>query len=159
MLNDLEVLAEPDANFWMKSAYLIPDRPNANMAPGETGVKLVPISRMNPRSFITNLKRGDRVRANQPLEVRGIAFGGDCGVQAVDLSADGGSSWLPTRLGGDEGQYSFRRWQLDLTLPPGEHVLMVRCKNTKDEVQPPTANWNPSGYMRNVIEKTSIAAT
>src|ERR1700722_13744364 len=58
MLSDIEVLARPDDNYWMKTAYLIPDTPYANVAPGQTGVKLVPINRMIPRSFVTNLKDG-----------------------------------------------------------------------------------------------------
>src|SRR6266702_1157166 len=58
MLSDIEVLAQPDDNFWMKTAYTIPDTPHANVTPGQTGVKMVPINRMVPRSFITNIKAG-----------------------------------------------------------------------------------------------------
>ena len=58
MLNDIEVLDSPDTNFWMKTAYTIPDTPHADMKPGQAGVKMVPINRMIPRSFITNLKAG-----------------------------------------------------------------------------------------------------
>jgi len=62
MLNDLEVLTSPDENFWMKVAYTIPDTPHADMKPGEAGVKMVPINKMVPRSFITNLTDGAAVR-------------------------------------------------------------------------------------------------
>ena len=62
MLCDIEVLDQPDANFWTTVAYRIPDTPGANVKPGQTGYKLVPISRMPPRSFITNLQTGDPVR-------------------------------------------------------------------------------------------------
>src|SRR5665213_3162820 len=58
MLNDIEVIDKPDDNFWMAKAYTIPDTPHANMRPGQTGVKFVPINRMAPRSFITNLAPG-----------------------------------------------------------------------------------------------------
>ena len=58
MLNDIEVLDSPDTNFWMKTAYTIPDTPRADMKPGQTDVKMVPINRMNPRSFITNHQGG-----------------------------------------------------------------------------------------------------
>ena len=44
---------------------------------------MVPISRMNPRSFITNVKAGDTLRVGAPTLVRGIAFGGDTGVARV----------------------------------------------------------------------------
>src|SRR6267143_6761350 len=93
MLNDIEVLDKPDDNYWMKTAYTIPDTPHADVKPGETGVKMVPINRMVPRSFITNIKSGETVQASAPALVRGIAFGGDTGVAQVDLSSDGGKTW------------------------------------------------------------------
>jgi DMSO/TMAO reductase YedYZ molybdopterin-dependent catalytic subunit len=33
MLNDIEVLDQPDTNFWTKTAYTIPDTPRANIRP------------------------------------------------------------------------------------------------------------------------------
>jgi len=157
MLSDIEVLDSPDTNFWMKTAYLIPDTPHADMQPGQAGVKLVPINRLNPRSFVTNLKAGATLPAGKPASVRGIAFGGDTGVKRVDFSADGGQTWHAARLGKDEGKYSFRRWETRFTpKAKGALVLMVRCTNSKGEVQPAAANWNPSGFMRNIIESTPV---
>jgi DMSO/TMAO reductase YedYZ molybdopterin-dependent catalytic subunit len=159
MLNDIEVLDQPDTNYWMKTAYTIPDTPHASIRPGQTGVKLVPISRMVPRSFITNIKPGDTLRAGAETLARGIAFGGDAGVSRVEFSSDGGKSWQETQLGTDEGKYSFRQWQIRLSpTAPGEHVLMVRCTSSSGEVQPDTPNWNPAGFMRNVIEQTAVTA-
>jgi len=159
MLNDIEVLDEPDMNYWMKTAYTIPDTPHASIRPGQTGGKLVPISRMVPRSFITNIKPGDTLRAGAETLARGIAFGGDAGVSRVEFSSDGGKSWQETQLGTDEGKYSFRQWQIRLSpTAPGEHVLMVRCISSSGEVQPDTPNWNPAGFMRNVIEQTAVTA-
>ncbi len=158
MLDDIEVLDQPDTNFWMKTAYKIPDTPGADMKPGQTGVPMVPISKMVPRSFLTNRQSGDQVAAGAPLLVRGIAFGGDCGVERVDVSTDGGKTWLPTELGKDEGKYGFRQWQANLSPEPGKFSVMVRCTNENDLAQPGTANWNPGGYMRNVIESTDLVA-
>jgi hypothetical protein len=157
MLNDIEVLDQPDTNYWMKTAYTIPDTPRANVKPGETGFKSVPISRMVPRSFITNIKAGDTLRAGAATLVRGIAFGGDTSVARVDFSSDGGKSWQQAQLGADEGKYSFRPWQIRFAVPaPGASVLMVRCTSSSGETQPDTPNWNPAGFMRNVIEQTAV---
>src|ERR1700745_2001971 len=93
MLNDIEVLDQPDTNYWMATAYTIPDTPHANVKPGETGFKFVPISRMVPRSFITNIKPGDTLQAGAPTLARGIAFGGDTGVARVDFFSDGRARW------------------------------------------------------------------
>ncbi len=160
MLSDIEVLDRPDDNYWMKTAYTIPDTPHANVKPGETGVKMVPINKMVPRSFITNIKSGETVHAGAPTLARGIAFGGDTGVARVDLSVDRGKTWQPAKLGKDEGKYSFRQWQANFTLPSqGNYTLMVRCTNSNGVAQPGRSNWNPSGFMRNVIEATPVVAS
>src|ERR1700743_367831 len=157
MLSDIEVLDKPDDNYWMAVAYTIPDTPHANVAPGQTGVKMVPINKMVPRSFFTTPPDGSSFASGTPVPVRGIAFGGDCGVAKVELSVDGGKSWQPTALGGDYGKYSFRQWQTDVVLPAkGRHALNVRCTNAAGDVQPDTANWNGAGFMRNVIETAGI---
>ena len=159
MLNDIEVLDQPDINYWTKVAYTIPDTPHASIKPGETDVKMIPINKMVPRSFITNIASGGKVKAATPTTLRGIAFGGDCGVASVDFSVDRGQSWHGTQLGKDEGKYGFRQWQTQLTLPaPGEHSLLIRCTNSNGVAQPDTPNWNPAGFMRNVMESIDIVA-
>jgi DMSO/TMAO reductase YedYZ molybdopterin-dependent catalytic subunit len=160
MLSDIEVLDHADDQFWMKTAYRIPDTPHASVRPGETGFGTVPINRMVPRSWATNLAAGQSVAAGAPVAVRGIALGGDTGVARVDTSTDGGASWQPAALGPDEGKYSFRRWTATLSLAEkGGHALMVRCTNADGAVQPAEPNWNPNGFMQNGIESTPLTAT
>ena len=159
MLQHITVLDSPDTNFWMKPAYTIPDNwPHANMTPGEKDVKFVPINRMVPRSFVTNLTTGAKVPAGRPELVRGIAFGGDTGVKSVEISTDGGKTWTATQLGRDYGKFSFRQWSTHVKLDKGEQTLMVRCTNSDGLKQPMTPNWNPGGFMRNVVESTTVTA-
>ena len=157
MLNDIEVLDQPDDNFWMAKAYLIPDTPHASVTPGQTGFKNVPINRMVPRSFFTNLRNGDTVHAGRTTALRGIAFGGDTGVAKVLWSSDSGKHWQDARLEKDFGTYSFRRWSAGYTpKAPGENLLMVKAVNRHGVEQPVAANWNPGGFMRNVIESVKV---
>ena len=104
MLDDIEVLDQPDSNYWTKVAYTTPDTPHANSRPGETNVKMISINRMVPRSFVTNLVSGQQVKSHAPTTLRGIAFGGDSGVARVHYSFDRGQSWREATLGKDEGK-------------------------------------------------------
>ena len=157
MLSDIEVLDHADDQYWMATAYRIPDTPNADVKPGASGFGTVPINRMNPRSFVTNFRPGQRGVCGAPVTVRGIALGGDTGVARVEVSTDAGRTWLPTKLGNDEGKYSFRRWDTTITLAErGDHGVMVRCTNSAGVTQPMTPNWNPGGFMQNGIETTTL---
>ena len=118
MLSDIEVLDAPDQNYFETVAYRVPDTPHASVKPGETGFKTVPVSRMVPRSFFTNVTDTTIVKPGAAVPVRGIAFGGDGGVSQVELSADGGQSWQKTELGRDEGTYSFRQWSTQINGAP-----------------------------------------
>ena len=117
MLSTIEVLDAPDQNYFEKVAYRVPDTPHANVKPGETGFKTVPVSRLVPRSFFTNVTDATTIEPGAAVPVRGIAFGGDGGVAQVELSADSGQSWQKTTLGRDEGAYSFRQWSTQITAP------------------------------------------
>jgi DMSO/TMAO reductase YedYZ molybdopterin-dependent catalytic subunit len=157
MLDDIEVLDRPDDNFWMTRAYLIPDTPLADVVPGQQGVKLIPINRMVPRSFFTNVKDQAKFKVGETRTVRGIAFGGDSGLSKVLFSDDAGSHWQEARLGPDHGKYSFRQWTADLRPSSmGPQTLMVKAFNTAGAYQPDRANWNGSGFMRNVVESVSV---
>src|SRR5258705_9912600 len=159
MLNDIEVLDQPDTNYWTSTGYRVPDTPHNTVKPGETGFRMGPVTRNAPRSFITNVRNGDSVPAGTPAAARGIAFGGDCGVARGDLSIDGGKSWQPTQLGAGQGTYGVRQWQTQISLPArGARTLMVRCIHTKNEVQPDFPIWNPAGYLFNTIETTRVVA-
>jgi DMSO/TMAO reductase YedYZ molybdopterin-dependent catalytic subunit len=159
MLNEVEVLNQPDENFWTAKAYLIPDTPFANIVPGQKDVKMVPINRMLPRSFFTNVQDGAVLKLGQTTIVRGIAFGGDTALAKVLFSADSGRHWKEARLAADHGKYSFRQWEVPLRLSSsGPHKWMIKAVNSAGSAQPDRANWNGAGFMRNVIESVSVQA-
>jgi hypothetical protein len=120
---------------------------------------MVPINRMVPRSFITNLTNGQNVAAGKPLTLRGIAFGGDTGVRDVSVSSDGGATWMSTRLGHDHGKYSFRQWETRVIPTAGPMELKIKATNTAGVAQPDTVNWNAAGFMRNVVESITLTAS
>jgi sulfite dehydrogenase (cytochrome) subunit A len=157
-LNEITVIDSIYDGFWMKTAYRIPDNACACVEPGTAPKATIPINRFNVRSFITSATNGAEVKAGQSNTITGFAFDGGAGVKEVELSTDGGKTWQQAKLGTDLGKYSFREWQLAVTLLAGRHELMVRATNNAGATQPAVATWNPAGYMRNVIETTTVTA-
>jgi sulfite dehydrogenase (cytochrome) subunit A len=157
-VNEITVLDGVLDNFWMTTAYRVPDSPCACVPPGTAAKSTVPISRFAVRSFITNMHEGITVKAQRPIVVRGIAFDGGSGITRVDISVDDGKTWSTTELGKDLGRYSFRQWHAKIHLTRGAHALRVRALSRDGQSQPMDPQWNPSGYLRNVVETTNVIA-
>jgi len=157
-LNEITVIDNVFDGFWMKTAYRIPDNTCACVEPGTAPKATIPINRLNVRSFITNVQDGAKVRAGGETLLKGIAFDGGYGIAEVAVSTDGGKSWAGAKLGQDLGKYSFREWQIAVTLAAGNHALKVRAVNRIGQSQPTEALWNPAGYMRNVVETVRVTA-
>jgi sulfite dehydrogenase (cytochrome) subunit A len=158
MLSQIVVLDHVDDNFWMKTAYRIPDTPNASVAPGSTGFPTVPINKLDVRSFLTSLADGSHIEAG-PTQLRGIAFDGGSGIARVELSFDGGVTWRNTELEEDYGKYSFRRWNFRWAAVVGSYVVAVRATAKDGSTQVAAPIWNPGGYMRNSIETYKVTAS
>ena len=152
----IRVLDTSDENFWMKTAYRIPDTPRGNTTPEEVkagGVKTIPIGRMPVRSFLIAPDGNSKLVAEVGVTLRGIAFSGYGRVVKVEFSDDGGTNWTVARLGEDYGAYSFRTWEAVWTpRTAGRCTVAVRATDEKGSVQPDEAVWNPGGYLWNRIE-------
>ncbi|UXC38785.1 molybdopterin-dependent oxidoreductase [Cupriavidus gilardii] len=156
-LSHIQVLDKPFDGFWMNAAYRIPANDCACVSPGTVPNSTVPIGRFNVRSFITSHMQDSVVPMGRDVVVKGIAFDGGQGIQEVAFSDNGGASWRAASLGKDLGRYSFREWTIAFRPDrKGTYDLRVRAKSRSGETQPLTANWNPAGYMRNVVESTRI---
>jgi sulfite dehydrogenase (cytochrome) subunit A len=160
-LSALEVLPDrfkdPFRSYWMTTAYRIPTAPNGLEDPKDLSKSLIPIHRMNVRSFFTSPGNHDRVPFGKPIPLEGIAFDGGDGIKQVQVSPDDGATWLDAQLDDDLGKFSFRRWHCSWQpMQPGDFALQVRAISGSGEKQPATAGWNRSGFMRNAIETISV---
>ncbi|WP_371424219.1 molybdopterin-dependent oxidoreductase [Tardiphaga sp.] len=156
-LNEITVIDTVFDNFWMKSAYRIPDNDCNCVEPGTAPKTTIPINRFTVRSFITSVSDGARLKAGTTT-LKGIAFDGGKGIKDVAISTDGGKAWMPATLGKDLGNYSFREWTLPVKLAAGPHEIKVRATNKAGVSQPMEALWNPAGYLRNVVETVRVTA-
>ena len=135
-LSEITVIDSVFDGFWMKSAYRIPDNDCNCTPPGTPPKTTIPIGRFTVRSFITSVADGAKVAAGQQIVLKGIAFDGGTGIKEVAVSSDDGKSWAPAKLGQDLGKYSFREWQLPVTLAAGPHALKVRATSNGGQTQP-----------------------
>jgi DMSO/TMAO reductase YedYZ molybdopterin-dependent catalytic subunit len=156
-LSWIRVLDKADENFWMKTAYRIPDRAGGTTTPEEVkagGVKTVPINRMPVRSFLVSPDGSAKIPAGMGVALRGIAFSGYGRVTKVEIADDSLKTWRTAQLGEDHGPYSFRTWEFLWTpKTPGRYSVAVRATDEKGNTQREEAVWNPGGYLWNRIER------
>jgi len=152
----ISVLDQPLKTFWMDKAYRIPDNPGANEEPQHLASVTVPINEMAVHSVFLKPAPGEQLRAGQRYELAGVANDGGSGIHRVEVSTDGGQTWSDATLGADLGKYSWRQWKSDWTpAAKGTYKLMVRATTNNGEKQA-TAQWNRSGYQRDVIEHQDV---
>ena len=158
-LSQIEVVDAPFEGFWMRPGYRIPDNECICVAPGTAPTVTRPIGRFNVRSFVTSLTNGQRVSTGAQTVVRGIAFDGGQGIREVGVSVDGGQTWKQAQLGADLGRYSFREFTFGFVPDKAGPIDVRTCAWSRSgEGQPTTAVWQPTGYMRNVIESVKVTA-
>jgi DMSO/TMAO reductase YedYZ molybdopterin-dependent catalytic subunit len=157
----INAVTKPFDNFWMKAAYRIP-RGKFNIVDHfDTQVTEAnePITEMVVNSLITNVAAGQQFAVRRPFEVKGIAWDGGRGIAKVDVSADGGKSWLPASLGPDLGRFSFRSFSLAVSpTAAGPMVIMARATNGNGQTQTSELIHNPAGYHHNVMQRINVTA-
>ena len=80
----------------------------------------------------------------------GVAFSGERGVEAVEVSADDGATWQQAEwVGPDLGPNAWRTFQFAANLPVGEHRFVTRATDTQGDQQPKLALHNHRGYGHN----------
>ncbi|HWB04203.1 MAG TPA: molybdopterin-dependent oxidoreductase [Verrucomicrobiales bacterium] len=157
-LSSLTITPDAFSGFFMSTAYRIPANAGGCVEPGATPASTVPITKFKIRSFLTSHAEGAAVKAGDAIKLRGIAFDSGEGITEVQVSTDGGKSWVGAELGKDLGRYSFREWthtwKPDASVK--SHALKCRAFNRIGETQPLEPLWNPAGYLRNVVETVNV---
>ncbi len=92
-------------------------------------------------SRIDEPRAGDAVPVGRPVDVFGVAFAGERGIDRVEVSADDGRTWVPAELEGVPGVGAnvWRRWRARVQLAaPGPAVLVVRATDGRGDLQEAT---------------------
>ncbi|HSV18307.1 MAG TPA: molybdopterin-dependent oxidoreductase [Casimicrobiaceae bacterium] len=158
-VTSIQAVAKPYDGFWMKSAYRIPtgrfpliDRFLTQETPANT-----PITEMVVNSLISSVAAGQKVTAGQPLDINGVAWDGGAGISRVDVSTDGGRTWMLAELGPDHGRFAFRRFRFVATPQArGPMMVMARASNRAGAAQTFDLIPNPAGYHHNVVQRIAV---
>jgi DMSO/TMAO reductase YedYZ molybdopterin-dependent catalytic subunit len=158
-VNKIDSLTKPLSNFWMAAAYRIPIGmfPTATRFTSQEYAPNTPITEMVVNSLITSHRDGDKVKRGK-VTISGIAWDGGYGIQAVQVSTDGGKSWYAATLGQDLGKFAFRPWSFTLAARRGANTVMVNATNAIGQSQVAKLLFNGAGYHNNVMQRITLTA-
>ncbi len=95
--------------------------------------------------------------AARPGSVRGYAWTGRGTIERVELSADGGRTFAPARLGRSAGPRAWTEWDVEWRPEePGDHHLVARAFDSEGRVQPLEQSWNELGYANNQARPLTV---
>jgi DMSO/TMAO reductase YedYZ molybdopterin-dependent catalytic subunit len=128
---------------------------------GESGE---PVTRIRPRALMIPPGHPDfmsRVRFVAPgvHELSGRAWSGQAEVTRVEVSVDGGQSWVEASLEPALGPWAWRGWRTQWTVTgPGRYELLVRATDATGDVQPVDQPWNTQGMANNMAQRVEVVA-
>ena len=154
-LTEIKVLDSEFVGNFMSPGYRLPNQP---VQPGET-VKpedTHPVTALSVKSVIAGPSDGANLRAGN-VRVHGAAWAGEADIEKVEISIDGGATWIPAKLGHDQAHYAWRLWAYDWKpAKTGDYTLLSRATDSQGRTQPSAAVWNPSGYLYNAIDQVKV---
>ena len=160
-LTTIEVSASPLQNFWMQTAYRVPTGlfPVARPFQSQAGETTVPVTELVVNSVIADPLDGEEVDRSG-FTIRGVAWDHGAGINRVEVSLDGGSTWQDALLDRSLGLYSYRRFSLQTELMRrGTYRLVSRATSQTGERQAERFKANPGGYLNNVPRPISVVVT
>jgi len=158
-ITSIKAVTKPDSNFWMNPAYRIPlgKFPIVARFTSQETATNTPITEIVVNSMITNPANDTQVKAGAPVTIGGIAWDGGYGINAVEVSSDGGKSWAEATLGEDLGRFAFRTFSFNFTpRAKGKQTMMARAFNKIGQGQTTELIPNPAGYHHNVVHSITL---
>lgn len=149
----------PSDNYFQATAYrVLPAAADPATAGPGVGISL---SVLPVNSAILDPEDGATVPAGERV-VTGYAFsGGGRAIARVELSTDGGISWMQAHLDTQPNPWAWTLWRMRLDLPPGCVRIVARAWDVSATTQPESAAqiWNPKGYLNNAWPQVRLTVT
>lgn len=150
-LRAITVVDQPFAGF-QNIAYRLRQEPD------DEGV---PVTRIEPRALLMppgdpEFMSRDRIMRPGTVRLRGRAWSGWGPVGRVEVSTDGGSTWVDAELGPQQHRWAWREFSLDWQAEPGEHLLRARAHDATGRVQGVDPAWNRGGFTNNADQAVRV---
>ncbi|OLD19575.1 MAG: sulfite dehydrogenase [Acidobacteria bacterium 13_1_40CM_3_65_5] len=118
---------------------------------------------MEPKSVITRPSGGDTLAGAGRYEITGIAWSGRGTIARVEITVDGGATWVPAELQTPVLPRAHTRFQWPWTWDGREAMIASRCTDDTGYTQPPLADLIKvrgvnSQYHNNGIQVWKVAA-
>jgi DMSO/TMAO reductase YedYZ molybdopterin-dependent catalytic subunit len=110
-----------------------------------------------PRALITSPVAGEYVSST--TTVRGKAWSGAGPISRVEVSVDGGASWLDAGVAEPEGPWMWVDWTLDVELPAHAALICARATDATGARQEWTSRQNRLGYGNNGIGPIQVSVS
>lgn len=155
-LEKITVQAEPSQNYFQRHAYRLfaPDV-TAESVNWDDGLML---GELNVNAVICSHVENEQA-ASGVITVHGYSMaGGGREVARVDVSCDGGETWIQAELNHAASSWAWTLWKVQFDLKPGKFQLVVRAVDSAGNVQPKDMEqvWNFKGYMNNAWHRINI---
>ena len=141
-LAEISVEREPSTGYFQSRDYALEGRPLAELALNSAFCGPVDAATAGGTS----------------IEIAGwaTARGGRL-LERVEVSADGGRSWVPTVLEEHNGEpWSWRLWRGNVSVGPDSPELVVRAWDGSGQPESLAAVWNDRGYMNNAWHRVEL---
>lgn len=155
-LGRINRLERPSSNYFQSKAYRLQREINPQDARDVSSGDALTEIPLN--SVISSPTTADVLPAGQ-VRVRGWAIGsGGRPLRCVQISVIDGHDWIPARILDTKEKWAWSLWEAAVSLPRGQHTLVVRASDTEGALQPPGMGdtWNVKGYNNNAWHRIAV---
>ncbi len=152
-LSRITLVDEPFDGYQQRHSYRVRQEEDED---GAAITRIAPRSLMVPPGIPDFLSRARIVDAGS-CEIVGRAWSGGTEIAGVEISTDGGETWVAAELGEPAlGRWAWRSWRFVWEAAPGEYELCCRARDAGGNEQPLEPSWNLGGYVNNAVQRVAV---
>jgi len=149
-LSRIVVSDKPYQGFWQTLDYSYFERRDGQPT-------LVPVQAMLPKAILARPGLSEVLPAGKASRLFGAAWAGENAIDKVDVSLDGGKTWVKAKLLAEPKPFQWVLWEYVWENPTkGEVAIVAKATDSKGLTQPATRDADRRTYMINHLVPTSV---